>query len=266
MKSDFHEKRQAQAERAQEKAEKFQKEADQRHATADQQSNAFYMGQPILVGHHSERRSRSIQRKMHANMDKSIEAREKAAHYAAKAERLADDPQAISSDDPEALQKLRDKLEALRWKQEQFKLINKAYREFKKKGLPALEMIEGLTDKSRTPIASWTPQYSFEKAPILPWMLSNLNAQIKTVEGRIEKLEALEGKEDAEYEINGVKIVESVTDNRVQMFFDGKPDQAIISTLRHNGFKWAPSVGAWMRMYSNLSIRLAKGIANSITA
>lgn len=265
MKSDFHEKRQAKAERAQELAEKFDKKADQAYQAADHLSNAFYMGQPILVGHHSEKKSRSTQRKMHAKMDQSIEAREKAAHYAAKAERLAEDPQVISSDDPDALQKLRDKLDALKWKQEQFKLINNAYRQFKKKGAAALEMIEGLTDKSRTLIANWTPQYSFEKAPILPWMLSNLNAQIKTVEGRIAKMEAMEGKEDAEYTINAVRIVESVTDNRIQMFFDGKPAPDTIAELKSNGFKWAPSVGAWMRNYSGLSIRLAKSIANSIT-
>ena len=36
-------------------------------------------------------------------------------------------------------------------------------------------------------------------------------------------------------------------DNRLQVFFDGKPDEAARDELKANGFRWAPSVGAWQR-------------------
>lgn len=43
-------------------------------------SQRFYMGQPILVGHHSERKARKDQERMHNAMDASVEA-SKAAGY-----------------------------------------------------------------------------------------------------------------------------------------------------------------------------------------
>lgn len=34
---------------------------------------------------------------------------------------------------------------------------------------------------------------------------------------------------------------------RYQIIFDGKPDAEIRTLLKSNGFKWAPSQGAWQR-------------------
>ena len=35
--------------------------------------------------------------------------------------------------------------------------------------------------------------------------------------------------------------------NRIQIFFDSKPDDDVRNELKRNGFKWAPSQGAWQR-------------------
>ena len=75
------------AERAAMKAERLEGLADKRHAQAnafarraDELSQAFYMGQPILVGHHSERGARKTQERMHSAMTAAVKA-EKAAGY-----------------------------------------------------------------------------------------------------------------------------------------------------------------------------------------
>lgn len=34
---------------------------------------------------------------------------------------------------------------------------------------------------------------------------------------------------------------------RIQLFFEGKPEPEVRDVLKHNGFRWAPSVGAWQR-------------------
>ena len=75
------------AERAQLKAERLDSLAHKRHGEAkslsryaDDLSQAFYMGQPILVGHHSERKARKQQEKMHAAQHKAVKA-EEAANY-----------------------------------------------------------------------------------------------------------------------------------------------------------------------------------------
>lgn len=75
------------AERAAIKAERLDGLAHKRHAEAnafarraDELSQAFHMGQPILVGHHSERGARKTQERMHSAMSASSDA-EKAATY-----------------------------------------------------------------------------------------------------------------------------------------------------------------------------------------
>jgi len=75
------------AERAALKAERLEGLSHKRHAQAnafarraDELSQAFYMGQPILVGHHSERQARRTQEHMHSASTAAVKA-EKAANY-----------------------------------------------------------------------------------------------------------------------------------------------------------------------------------------
>ncbi|WP_313026831.1 DUF3560 domain-containing protein [Brucella sp.] len=68
------------AERLEELAQKRNREAASMSRYADELSQAFYMGQPILIGHHSERKARKTQERMHAAQGKSVKA-EKAANY-----------------------------------------------------------------------------------------------------------------------------------------------------------------------------------------
>jgi hypothetical protein len=75
------------AERAEIKAERLDNLANKRHGEAaslnqraDDLSQAFYMGQPILIGHHSERKARKAQERMNAAQGAAIKA-EKAANY-----------------------------------------------------------------------------------------------------------------------------------------------------------------------------------------
>lgn len=76
------------AERAQAKAERLEGIADRRAAEssaysrrADELSRAFEFGQPILVGHHSERKARKTQEKMHNAMDKAAQAHEAVGYW-----------------------------------------------------------------------------------------------------------------------------------------------------------------------------------------
>lgn len=68
------------------------------------------------------------------------------------------------------------------------------------------------------------------------------------------KSEEKKDKESKEIEINGVRIVENYDLDRLQMFFDGKPDNETISKLKHNAFKWSPSNGCWQRQLTNNAI------------
>ncbi|MCW1985620.1 UNVERIFIED_ORG: hypothetical protein M2348_001352 [Sphingomonas sp. R1F5B] len=74
------ERAQAKAERLEELAGKRQREANAFARRASELSEAFYMGQPILVGHHSERKARKTQERMHAAQAQASKAH-KTANY-----------------------------------------------------------------------------------------------------------------------------------------------------------------------------------------
>ena len=66
------------------------------------------MGQPILVGHHSEVLDRKFRAKIHADMGKAYALQDDAADLRRQARGVG---KCIRSDDPEALEKLRAKLQ-----------------------------------------------------------------------------------------------------------------------------------------------------------
>ena len=64
-------------------------------------------GQPILIGHHSERGDRSYRAKIYANFGKGFDALKAAGEMAARAASIGSG--GISSDDPDAIKKLRER-------------------------------------------------------------------------------------------------------------------------------------------------------------
>ncbi|PTR08656.1 MULTISPECIES: DUF3560 domain-containing protein [unclassified Novosphingobium] len=76
------------AERAQAKAERLEELASKRHREANafarrasELSEAFYMGQPILVGHHSERKARKTKERMDAAQAQANKAHQTANYW-----------------------------------------------------------------------------------------------------------------------------------------------------------------------------------------
>ena len=49
----------------------------------------------------------------------------------------------------------------------------------------------------------------------------------------------------------------NTADNRLQIFFEDKPDEETRSALKSNGFRWAPSAGAWQRQLNDNAIYAA---------
>jgi len=76
----------AKAERLDTLAAKRADQANTFHEAANRISERFAFGQPILVGHHSERRARKDQATMHRHMDRSVRASKAVGYWAARAE------------------------------------------------------------------------------------------------------------------------------------------------------------------------------------
>ena len=98
----YEQKQADRRERMAERAEKLraQANADFRKADLREEYSGIPMGQPILVGHHSEKRHRKALERADNAMRRAIETSNKAAELEARA---ASPSTAISSDDPSQL-------------------------------------------------------------------------------------------------------------------------------------------------------------------
>ena len=120
--NDYEQKKQARIDRFRNRADKARNQSDALSMQSWNMIRAIPMGQPIHGA--ADRRYRE---KADNKMRQSIAASEKAAYYEAKAE-AAEQNTAISSDDPEAIAKLTEKLDGLKKAQEFMKAINAHYR------------------------------------------------------------------------------------------------------------------------------------------
>lgn len=76
-------------------------------------------------------------------------------------------------------------------------------------------------------------------------------ANIKRCQQRVDELKKTKEKGTSEADYGDFKVIENTELMRIQIVFDGKPDEAIRSTLKANGFRWAPSQGAWQRQLTS---------------
>ena len=209
--------------------------------------NACMNGQPILIGHHSEGRHRKDLERQDKRLSRMVALDKKAQHYRDKAAGV--NKAGISSDDTDAIDKLTAKLSGLEFTHKIMRDVNAMH----KKYLKHSGILDGsnMPDKYKDLIRNHKPAYSWEPHPFAPYQLQNSNANIKRVKQRIAGLEKASDAETIETEHNGVKVVENVELNRIQLIFDGKPPDDTRQALKRLGFRWSPRETAWQRHLNN---------------
>ena len=134
----YEEKQEARRQRYLERAEKARLEGNAKHEQAHQMASVIPFGQPIHVGHYSEGRDRRYRERIHNLFGNAFAAMEKADYYKEKASAVG--LGGISSDDPDAIEKLSKKLEGLKESHELMKKVNRVIRQ----GKTDLTRINGL--------------------------------------------------------------------------------------------------------------------------
>lgn len=172
----------------------------------------------------------------------------------------------IRSDDANAIERLEKKLASLQEEQEKMKLINAYYRKHKTvEGCPGLAP-EQVAEIKLQMASGWR----VDEKPFPTWALSNNNANIHRVMERIETLkkeaEKAANNEFVEEDHNGYILREKSGIGRIQLVFDGKPDADTRALLKSNGFRWAPSEGAWQRMLNDNGRRAARTVIEKLEA
>lgn len=265
---DYEERRANRVARLGAASEKARAAARSKIAAARKIGSGIPFGQPILVGHHSEGRHRRDAQKIHDNMRKGFELSEQAEALSRRAA-AAELNTAISSDDPQAIEKLRAKITAIESQTEGMKQANAVIRKACKLAkVGNLDEKQAIQDALVTSLG-WCPEKAakavvrdcFGNYGFAAYQLTGNSAEVRRCKKRIAELESAETKLPAAPEVFGdVRIVEA--ENRVQMFFPGKPTEVLRDALKSAGFRWAPSVGAWQRMASPQAWACAREIAN----
>lgn len=119
--SDYEERRNRRIERYKELSRKAEERSNQyMNSSANKTLERIPLGQPILSDHYSANSHRRLIERAQANIRKSIEQDDKSKFYNDRA-KSAENSKVIYSDDPQAIEKLKEKLEKLENKRSSIK-------------------------------------------------------------------------------------------------------------------------------------------------
>ena len=91
---------------------------------------------------------------------------------------------------------------------------------------------------------------------------------LKSLTPKVQEAKAAQADAPEEAEtvtINGesAQVIRNKEEMRLQLLFEGKPDEETRSTLKTNGFRWAPSCKAWQRLLNDNAEWTLKRIATA---
>lgn len=250
-------RQEARAERYRQYADNAERRAIAAFNASSSAVDGIPAGQPILVGHHSERAHRRALDRAHSAMGRSVQESEKAVYYRQKAEAVENNDNIYLGDD-DAIERLEAKIADLTEVQKRMKLDNKIIRS---KTMSESEKLKALTQNGHTP--AFAQKMITENMSWPAYSLTNNNAKINTARKQLAKAEALAAKEDREYAIGDITIEECYSENRVRIYFPGVPDVDTRTQLKRNGFHWAKSMGCWQGYINRRTLDFIKEITKS---
>ena len=248
--NDYEQKKRDRIDRLRARADKARAESQALFQQSTDMASAIPFGQPIHGA--ADRRYRD---KINKKMDQSIAASDKAGYYERRAQ-AAESNTAISSDDPEAIAKLTEKLEGLKQAQEFMKALNAHYRKHGTcHGMEGLS--EELAEKLDRDVKNGP---SWVNVPFPAYSLSLNNKEIHRVQDRIKTLTEAKELGYTGWTFEGGRVEANQDKNRLQIFFDEIPSEEIRKELKGWGFRWARSESAWQRQLTDNAIYAASRI------
>jgi hypothetical protein len=180
----------------------------------------------------------------------------------------------IMAGDSDACQRLREKIEGAERMQGIMRECNTIIRREKKNG-PAAQIAALLAFFTARQIFQKNPEH--QAAELLKpdfcgrigfadYQLTNNNANIRRMKERLESISQHQAEPAIEAEGDKARFEDCPAENRVRLFFPGKPDVEVRSRLKSCGFRWSPTIGAWQAYRHPHTIQTAKieaGIAEA---
>lgn len=248
------ERKEARLARRREWAESRDKKATASFLTADRISERFSGGQPILVGHHSEAKSRHDQARMHEAGFKGLEHTRAADHHRQTADGIeAQLATSIYSDDADAIEALELRISEREAERSRIKAYNLTCRKAAKEGRTTGDLSLLSEDQRRDLLlTARVAAYQLRPGGAFPsYVLSNLSSRIKSDRDRILDLRRLaERRIEAENAPGGLVIRRNPEYDMCTVRFAEKPSREVIDALKGAGFGFLG--GAWSGRLSAL--------------
>jgi len=186
-----------------------------------------------------------------------IEFRERA--LAAIRKVLQPELQPIMTGDDNAGERLADKITKLEAKQEHMRLVNAAIRRHKGHD-SQVAALQALGLGEQVAYALLKPDFA-GRIGYPAYELTNNAANIRRLKGRAVVVERNQATPDSAIEGANARYEDAPAENRVRLYFPGKPAVEIRTRLKSCGFRWSPLSGAWQAYRNTNSIAVAHEIA-----
>lgn len=181
----YRERREAKAERLREWAGKREARAAAGFEKARQIGDMIPLGQPILVGHHSQGRHERDLARIDAGMRAGVDNTRKAQDFTSRAANIdAALDSSIYSDDPDAGEALAERIANLEAERDRIKAYNASCR----RGAPDPALLDEGQRLELATIARLTAYNLGKRGEFPPYVLANLSGNIARNRKRLEAL------------------------------------------------------------------------------
>lgn len=252
--NNYESKKQARIERLRSRAEKKRAFADANGLDLyGEARSGIPMGQPILVGHHSEGRHRKHLERIENKVRKGFEASKEAERLDNAAD-AAESRKAIDSDNPDAENLLAEKLSKLIAHRDRLKKLNQAVRackgnaEFLTTDICLIYPDLNVTNAMSNANDLLTPDFA-GRIGIPAYRLTNLGAEIRRLEKRLKSVAVIQSGFEP-FQVGEIKV--ELVDGQVQVEFPWKPNDATRDKLKRAPLtlKWSSYSKRWVRKHT----------------
>lgn len=201
-------------------------------------------------------RNEKRNRMEHKRCEELIDFRKRALNAITKT--LCPELRPIMAGDSDACQRLQANIEEAEKLQEIMKACNHAIRSQWKNGEPAVIAALVALGRSEALAREMIQPGKFGGMGFASFELTNNGANIRRMKQRLESISRNQASQATEVQGQNAQIEDCPADNRIRLFFPGKPDQDTRSRLKSKGFRWSPTIGAWQAYRNSGTIETAK--------
>ncbi len=165
----------------------------------------------------------------------------------------------IMAGDTDAADRLREKIAKAEELQARMKAANAAIRKHARDGAQVAALV-ALGFPEVTARELLRPDFC-GRIGFPDYALQNNNANVRRMKDRLEAIQKAQDTPETTQEGKAARIEDCPAENRVRLFFPGKPAAEIRARLKANGFRWAPSLECWQAYRNPRSLAVAAEVA-----